>query len=92
MVPHELPEGQKKCRVDQSEMFLDMLQLYAEHNFEGITTGEDRTGVNWRIETHSPRSLTFHPYHMKIARTINFTDRATFHSECVMADGDCQIP
>jgi hypothetical protein len=25
---------------DQSEMFLDMLQLYAEHNFKGITTGD----------------------------------------------------
>jgi hypothetical protein len=26
---------------DQSELFLDILQLYAEHNFEGITTGEE---------------------------------------------------
>jgi hypothetical protein len=26
---------------DQSEMLLDMLQLYAEHNFEGITTGDE---------------------------------------------------
>jgi hypothetical protein len=25
---------------DQSEMLLDMLQLSAEHNFEGITTGD----------------------------------------------------
>jgi hypothetical protein len=39
-VPLELSEGQKKCRVDQSEMLLDMLQLY-EHNFEGITTGDE---------------------------------------------------
>jgi hypothetical protein len=40
-VPHELSKGQKKCRVDQSEMLLDMLQLHAEHNFEGITTGDE---------------------------------------------------
>jgi hypothetical protein len=26
---------------DQSGMLLDMLQLYAEHNFEGITTGNE---------------------------------------------------
>jgi hypothetical protein len=26
---------------DQSEMLLDMLQLYAGHNFEGITTGDE---------------------------------------------------
>jgi hypothetical protein len=26
---------------DQSEMLLDMLQLYAEHNFEGIMTGDE---------------------------------------------------
>jgi hypothetical protein len=26
---------------DQSEMLLDMLQLYAEQNFEGITTGNE---------------------------------------------------
>jgi hypothetical protein len=26
---------------DQSEMLLDILQLYAEHNFEGITTGDE---------------------------------------------------
>jgi hypothetical protein len=26
---------------DQSEVLLDMLQLYAEHNFEGITTGDE---------------------------------------------------
>jgi hypothetical protein len=26
---------------DQSEMTLDTLQLYAEHNFEGITTGDE---------------------------------------------------
>jgi hypothetical protein len=26
---------------DQSEMLLDMLQLYTEHNFEGITTGDE---------------------------------------------------
>jgi hypothetical protein len=25
----------------QSEMLLNMLQLYAEHNFEGITTGNE---------------------------------------------------
>jgi hypothetical protein len=39
--PYGLSEGQKKCRVDQSEMRLDMLQLYAEHNFERITTGDE---------------------------------------------------
>jgi hypothetical protein len=26
---------------DQSEMLLDMLQLYAEHHFEGIMTGDE---------------------------------------------------
>jgi hypothetical protein len=26
---------------NQSEMLLDMLQLYSEHNFEGITTGDE---------------------------------------------------
>jgi hypothetical protein len=26
---------------DRSGMLLDMLQLYAEHNFEGITTGDE---------------------------------------------------
>jgi hypothetical protein len=26
---------------NQSEMLLAMLQLYAEHNFEGITTGDE---------------------------------------------------
>jgi transposase len=40
-VPYEPSEGQKKCRVNQLEMLLDMLQLYAEHNFEGITTGDE---------------------------------------------------
>jgi transposase len=40
-VRHELSEGQERCRVDQSEMLLGMLQLYAEHNFEGITTGDE---------------------------------------------------
>jgi hypothetical protein len=29
---------------DESEMLLDMLQLYPEHNFEGITTGDE-----WRF-------------------------------------------
>jgi hypothetical protein len=32
---------------DQSEMLLDMLQLYAEHNFEGITTGDE----SWFLHT-----------------------------------------
>jgi hypothetical protein len=27
--------------MDQSETLLDMLQLYAEHNFEGITMGDE---------------------------------------------------
>jgi hypothetical protein len=26
---------------DESEMLLDMRQLHAEHNFEGITTGDE---------------------------------------------------
>jgi hypothetical protein len=26
---------------EQSEMLLDMLQLYAEHQFKGITTGDE---------------------------------------------------
>jgi hypothetical protein len=26
---------------DESEMLLNMLQLYAEYNFEGITTGDE---------------------------------------------------
>jgi histone-lysine N-methyltransferase SETMAR len=37
---HHLSEDQKKFRVDESRMLLDMLQLYAEHNFEGIATGD----------------------------------------------------
>jgi hypothetical protein len=32
---------------DQSEMLLDMLQLYAEHNFEGLTTGDE----SWFLDT-----------------------------------------
>jgi hypothetical protein len=32
---------------DQSEMLLDMLRLYAEHNFEGITTDEE----SWFLDT-----------------------------------------
>jgi hypothetical protein len=32
---------------DQLERLLDMLQLYAEHNFEGITTGEE----SWFLHT-----------------------------------------
>jgi hypothetical protein len=40
-VPHELSETQKKCRVDQSRSVPDMLQLYARHNFGGITTGDE---------------------------------------------------
>jgi hypothetical protein len=32
---------------DQTEMLLDMLQLYAEHNFEGITTSDE----SWLLYT-----------------------------------------
>jgi flagellar motor protein MotB len=32
---------------DQSEMLLNMLHLYAEHNLEGITTG----GESWLLYT-----------------------------------------
>jgi hypothetical protein len=32
---------------DQSGMLLDMLQLYSEHNFEGITTGDE----SWFLST-----------------------------------------
>jgi transposase len=49
-VPHELSEDQKKFRVDQSRMPLDILQLYAEHNFEGIVTDHE----SWfRCSTYS---------------------------------------
>jgi transposase len=40
-VPHELSEAEKKGRVDQSRSVLDMLQLYARHNVEAITTGNE---------------------------------------------------
>jgi hypothetical protein len=40
-VPYELSEAQKKCGVDQSRSVHDMLQLYARHNFGGITTGDE---------------------------------------------------
>jgi hypothetical protein len=39
-VLYELSEVQKKCRVDQSGRFLDMLWLYTEQNFEGMATGD----------------------------------------------------
>jgi transposase len=37
----------------QSKMLLDMLQLYAEHNFEGITTGDK----SWSLYTTYGHSL-----------------------------------
>jgi transposase len=40
-VRHELSEDQKKFRVDQFMMLLDMLQSYAGYNFEGIATGDE---------------------------------------------------
>jgi hypothetical protein len=38
---------------DQSEMLLDLLPLYAEHNFEGITTGDE----SWFLYTTSGDSM-----------------------------------
>jgi hypothetical protein len=38
---------------DQSEMLFDMLQLYAEHNFEGIMTGDEL----WFLYTTSGDSM-----------------------------------
>jgi hypothetical protein len=40
-VPHELSEDQRQFRVDESRVLLDMLRIYAEHNFEGIATGDE---------------------------------------------------
>jgi hypothetical protein len=39
-VPYELSANQKKFRVDESRMLLDMLQWYKEYNFEGIAAGD----------------------------------------------------
>jgi transposase len=41
LVPHLVSDGQKKLRVDGSQKFLSMLGMYAEHNFEGIATGDE---------------------------------------------------
>jgi transposase len=40
-VPHLLSDAQKKLRVDASRQLLSMLGMYAEYNFEGITTGDE---------------------------------------------------
>jgi hypothetical protein len=40
-VPHFLSDGQKKLRVDASRELLSMLGMYAEHNSEGIATGDE---------------------------------------------------
>jgi hypothetical protein len=49
-VPRDLSEMKKKFRVDESRMLLDVLQLYAEHNFEGLATGDE----SWcRYGTHT---------------------------------------
>jgi hypothetical protein len=39
--PHLLSDDQKKFRVDASRKLLSLLGMYAEHNFEGITTGDE---------------------------------------------------
>jgi transposase len=39
--PCELSEDQKKFRVDESRMLLDILHSYAEHNGERIATGDE---------------------------------------------------
>jgi hypothetical protein len=40
-VPHLLSDDQKEFQVDASHKVLSMLGMYAEYNFEGITTGEE---------------------------------------------------
>jgi hypothetical protein len=42
-VPYELSGDQREFRADESGMLLDILQFYAEHQFEGIATG----GESW---------------------------------------------
>jgi hypothetical protein len=40
-VPHLLSENEKKLRIVASRQLLSMLAMYAEHNFEGIVTGDE---------------------------------------------------
>jgi hypothetical protein len=40
-VPHLLSDAQKKLQVDASRKLLSLLGMYAEHNFEGIATGDE---------------------------------------------------
>jgi transposase len=40
-VSHFLFDGKKKLQVDASREFLSMLGMYAEHNCEGIATGDE---------------------------------------------------
>jgi hypothetical protein len=37
-VPPLLSDDQKKLRIDTSQKLLSMLEMYAEHYFEGIAT------------------------------------------------------
>jgi hypothetical protein len=50
---------------DQSEMLLEMLQLCAEHNFEGITTGDE----SWFFYTTYGDSMFAMPAREVVPRT-----------------------
>jgi hypothetical protein len=41
MIPHLLSNDQKKLRVDGSQKLWSLLGMYTEHNFEGLTTGDE---------------------------------------------------
>jgi hypothetical protein len=40
-VPHLLSDDQKKVRVNASRKLLSLVGMYAQHNFERITTGDE---------------------------------------------------
>jgi predicted GIY-YIG superfamily endonuclease len=40
-VSHLLSDDQKKLQVDASRKLLSLLGMYAEHNIEGIATGDE---------------------------------------------------
>jgi hypothetical protein len=50
---------------DQSEMLLDMLQWHAEHNFEGITTGDE----SWFLYTTYGHSMSATSARQVVPRT-----------------------
>jgi histone-lysine N-methyltransferase SETMAR len=90
-VPHLLSDAQKEARIVECGKLLSMLAMYAEHDFEGIATGDESwfqyTSYSGSMFADSRESVTPRIRHdistPKTMITIFFTSRRLLVSEAL---------